>query len=65
MNKTSIIAATILGVSLIICAFTLSSAIKKHGGSIERAALHNRTEIPTSLRIMHEAGRTPVRVDQK
>ncbi len=65
MNKTSIIASITLGLSLIISASILSSAIKAHGGSIERAAFNQRPEIPGSLIIKHEAGRSPVRVEQE
>jgi len=65
MNKTYIIASLVLGLSLIISASILSSALKAHGVSIERAAFNQRPEIPGSLILQHETGRSPVRVEQK
>ncbi len=66
MKNTSVIVALIVGVSLIVSAAILSSAIKQYGGSLERAAhssARSVVDIPSHFTVSLESGNSPVRFD--
>jgi hypothetical protein len=65
MKNTSVIVALVVGVSLIISAAILSSALKDYGRSLERAATYQprSVSIPEHFKISLESGSSPVRFD--
>ncbi|MBA4149992.1 MAG: hypothetical protein H0X66_17915 [Verrucomicrobia bacterium] len=65
MKNTSVIVALVVGVSLIVSAAILSSAIKDYGRSLERAASNQpRTvKMPERFTVSLESGNSPVRFD--
>jgi len=67
MKNTSVIVAIVVGISLIVSAAILSSAIKDYGHSLERAASSQPRplDIPSKFTLSVEGGNSPLRVDVK
>jgi hypothetical protein len=65
MKNTSVIVALIVGVSLIVSAAILSSAIKQYGRSLESAASNQprSVDVPSRFTVSLESGSSPVRFD--
>ena len=64
MKNTSIFVALIVGISLIVSAAILSSAIKGYGYSLEKAAANQArsgVNIPNHFTVSLESGNSPVR----
>lgn len=66
MKHPSVIAAIVVGVSLIVSVSILSFALRNYGRSLERAAGNQPNPtitIPSHFRISFESGNSPMRLD--
>ncbi|MEM9658658.1 MAG: hypothetical protein AAF961_09885, partial [Planctomycetota bacterium] len=58
-------ASIVIGVSLIICSYLLSSGLRDYGKSVERAAVRPpNISIPNAVTLRFESGGSPVRIQQ-
>jgi hypothetical protein len=69
MKDSTVSAAVVLGICLVVSAFFLSSAIKDYGKSLERAALNqplnpsSSVSIPANFTVSLTGGNVPLRFD--
>ena len=65
MKNTAVQIAIIAGISIIVCTFMLSSAIKEYGRSLEKAAAvqSHVVTIPSQFTFRVEGGNSPLRFD--
>lgn len=65
MKHPAVIVAFVIGVSLMVSAGLLSSAIKEYGRSIEKAASHRdpAVNIPSSFTVSFQGGASPLRIE--
>ncbi len=65
-GPSSLLPSIVLGGSLVISAYLLSSGIKEYGVSVERAVPQSASvAIPSTFTLRFESGSSPVRVEHR